>query len=216
MSILEALKNNKGTVSSALGKELAQQALAGEMEILREAIDLCTWKLPDMVGKNVRAGAAKTVESVAEKSPDLVAAKLEQLLPALEAPEPQTRWMVLRIFGFCATARPEVAEQAIPSAEEVLLTKEGLIVASSADLYLGEMGAVSTEYARKVFPILARSAATVIRNEADWILEAFIAMSAKMDADQCSTAMDFAARHLGDARKSTAGRARKLTRLLGD
>lgn len=38
MSIFEKLKLNKGTVSSALGKELASEVLKGNNEALKEAI----------------------------------------------------------------------------------------------------------------------------------------------------------------------------------
>lgn len=43
MHILEQLKNNKGTVSSKVGKELAQEVLKGDSEILEKAVMLTTY-----------------------------------------------------------------------------------------------------------------------------------------------------------------------------
>lgn len=104
--------------------------------------------------------AAKVVEIVAEEKPELVAPRLEKLLPALSAPEPQTRWMVVRTMGFCAGLNQPVAKKAVPYAEGYLDAKEGLVIASSADLFLGDFGALSKGNARLVFPILKRSIET--------------------------------------------------------
>ncbi len=62
MKLLNQLKNNKGTVSSALGKTLAQEALKGNNDILSEAFELVLFD-----DKNVRSGAGKIIEQVAEK-----------------------------------------------------------------------------------------------------------------------------------------------------
>ena len=67
MKLPPMLKENKGTVSSALGKELARQVLDGDRELLREAVALVTYELPVKASKSVRAGAAKIVEKVAER-----------------------------------------------------------------------------------------------------------------------------------------------------
>ena len=169
MSIFELLKNGKGTVSSALGKELAARVLNGENSVLEEAIEYCVYGLPDTRSKQIRAGAAKVVEIAAEKAPEIVAPHLALLLPALAAPESQTRWMILRTFGYCAAVAPETAAKALPYAEAEIESKEGLIVASSADLYLGDLGAVSRDYTGAVFPLLEKSVATVVKNETEWI-----------------------------------------------
>ena len=65
MSIFSQLQNNKGTVSSALGKELAAKVLLGDISILDEAISLTTYEVENKKEKNVRSGAAKIVEIVA-------------------------------------------------------------------------------------------------------------------------------------------------------
>ncbi len=216
MSIFKQLKSNKGTVSSALGKELAARILAGEAEILDEVIELSVYELKNPAEKHIRAGAAKAVEIVAEERPELLAPRLESLLPALSAPEPQTRWMVLRTFGFCAAVVPKVAEKAIPFAKSEIERKEGLIVASSADLFLGDLGAVSREYATTIFPILEESAKTAIKNEPDWILEAFLALSANLNEKQAAFVRHFASSHADTQRKSTNARAKKLLKKLGE
>ena len=70
MELLELLKNNKGTVSSALGKELAQKVLNGDSSLLKAAIELCSFNPTNIKSKSVRARAAKIVEKVAENKPE--------------------------------------------------------------------------------------------------------------------------------------------------
>jgi len=143
MSILEQLSNNKGTVSSALGKTLAQKVLNGQTNILSECIDLSSYEAEAPAKKHIRSGAAKVVEIVAEKQPELVAPYLEKLLPALSVKEPQTRWMTIRTMGFCAHLNKPIAQKAIEYAEKYVHNKDGLCLASSADLFLGDFGAIS-------------------------------------------------------------------------
>lgn len=52
-------------------------------------IDLTRFEPDNVKLKNLRAGAAKIVEKVAEKKLELVSSDLEKLLPILEIPEPQ-------------------------------------------------------------------------------------------------------------------------------
>jgi hypothetical protein len=214
MTLFERLSNNKGTLSSALGKALARDVLeGGQAQILTECLELVCYLAPDPAGKNIRAGAAKVVEIVAEKRPELVAPHLAALFPALKAPEPQTRWMVLRIMGFCAHLNPAVARKAIPYAEACLDYKEGLVLASSADLYLGDLAAVSKKDAAKAFPLLERSLETAIENEPDWLLEAIIKAYPNLGDAEQRQARAFAERHQYSARKTTQQRAKKLLRL---
>jgi hypothetical protein len=83
MGILPLLENNKGTVSSALGKELAAKVLDGETGILREAVGLAASEPANHARKSVRSGAAKIVEIVAERRPELVAPFLPRLLESV-------------------------------------------------------------------------------------------------------------------------------------
>jgi predicted subunit of tRNA(5-methylaminomethyl-2-thiouridylate) methyltransferase len=76
MDLFDQLKNNKGTVSSALGKELAEKVLKGDKSILEQAIDYVSYDLDNQNSKGIRAGAAKILEKVAEKQPDLIANRL--------------------------------------------------------------------------------------------------------------------------------------------
>ena len=215
MSIFRLLKQGKGTISSSLGKELAARALDGEISILTEALDLCVYDLPNSNSKHIRAGAAKTVEIVAEKAPELVAPHLESVLPALSAPEPQTRWMILRTCGFCASLCPKSAVKALQAAQSVIENKEGLVLSSSADLFLGDIGAVSRACAERAYPLLKKSSMSLIKNESDWVLEAFRTLSANLDHHQREFVRQFAGKHIDSLRKSTRQRADRLLKLLG-
>ncbi len=45
MSLFDKLVINKGTVSSTLGKEIAQEIIEGNLELLKETIPLVCYKL---------------------------------------------------------------------------------------------------------------------------------------------------------------------------
>jgi hypothetical protein len=212
MAILDKLKANKGTVSSLLGKNLASEVLHGKKEILKEAVKLTTYCLNDKKEKNVRSGAAKIVECVAIEKPDLVVPFLEKLLPALGAKEPQTRWMIIRTFGFCAKKKVEIAKKAIPYAKKYIKEKRAgqLCLVSSADLFLGDLGEVSKEDTKEVYPILLESCNNVIMNEHDWIFESFIKISPHLTKKQKEEVISFACKYENHPRQKTLERIKLL------
>lgn len=215
MPIFDQLKNNKGTVSSALGKKLGQEVLNGNIEILNEAIDLCCYSLKNKKEKNIRSGAAKIVEIVVLEKPDLVANQLEKLVPAFTADEPQTRWMIFRAFGLCAALNPEVAKKALPFASRVIREKKDgqLCLVSSADLYLGDYGALSVQNTFEVFPILLESTDNIILNEHDWLLEAFSKIAIHLTLKEKNVVLKFGDNYRNFPRKTTQVRANKLMAL---
>lgn len=173
MEIFESLKANKGTVSSALGKELATKVLKGNLSILDEAIKYVVFDIENAKSKGIRAGAAKIIEKVAEKRPELVAQDLNQLKPALYVSEPQTRWMLMQVFGFCAKLNPTDSVSVIDVAKDYLKENTGVCLSGAVYLYPGCIGATSKETATEVVSILDDSLKTASENEIDWILEGF-------------------------------------------
>ena len=153
------------------------------------------------------------MEIVAEKQPELVAPHLGKLFTALSVSEPQTRWMIIRVMGFCARLNTSMAQKAIPYAEKYIDVKEGLCIASSADLFLGDLGAVSKKDAQMVFPILELSMENAITNEQDWLLEACYKVFPNLEKNEREVALKFAERWQYSARKTTQQRARKILRL---
>ena len=211
MTIFEQLSNNKGTVSSALGKALALQVLQkNQMDILLEYISLAFYEPSSPNSRNIRAGAAKVVEIVAEKRPEWVAPHLEKLLPALSVQEPQTRWAIIRVMGFCARLNGPVAREAISFAAKYLHEKEGLCIASSVDLFLGDLGAISKEDAQITFPLLQQSMDNLLENEQDWLLEAFFKLFRNLDQSGQTEVQKFAERWQYSSRKTTQQRARRI------
>ncbi len=203
MNIFEQLSKNKGTVSSALGKKLAQKVLQeGQIDILSECIDLASYNASTPASKHIRSGAAKVVEIVAETQPELVASHLGKLLPALSVQEPQTRWMIIRVMGFCAHLNKPMAEKAISFAEKYIDDKEGLCIASSADLFLGDLGAISKNDAQKVFPLLAQSMEKPYENEQDWLLEALFKVFLNLEQAEKNIILKFAESWQYSSRKS--------------
>jgi hypothetical protein len=213
MGTFDQLSSNKGTVSSALGKTLAQEVLAGKTSILLECIDLTLYEAASPSKKHIRSGAAKVVEIVAEKRPDLVAPHLDQLLPALTVKEPQTRWAVIRTMGFCAHLNQPAADKALPFAEKYITNKEGLCLASSADLFLGDLGAISKNESEKVFPLLELSMEDLVENEQDWLLESMFKVFHNLSPLKKGKVREFAEHWQYSARKSTQQRAKKILQL---
>jgi hypothetical protein len=213
MGTFEQFSKNKGTVSTTLGKALAKQVLEGQTDILMECIDLASYEPSRPDQKHIRAGAAKVVEIVAETRPDLVASYLEKLLPACSVEEPQTRWMVMRTMGFCAHLNKAAAQKAIAYAEKYIDDKEGLILASSADLFLGDLGVISKKDAHRVFPILEKSMEHVIDNEQDWLLEALYKVHPNLEKAEQETIRMFAKDCQNSFRKSTQQRAKRILKI---
>jgi len=214
MNLFEQLSKNKGTVSSALGKSLARKVLQdGQDDILLECIDLVSYEASAPGSRHIRSGAAKVVEIVAEEQPEAVAPHLGKLLPALSVQEPQTRWMIIRVMGFCAHLNRSMAQRAIVFAEKYLGAKEGLVIASSADLFLGDFGSLSKKDAAAVFPILERSMKNVVTNEQDWLLESLLKLFLNLGKAEQDRALKFVKRWQYSSRKSTQQRARRILKL---
>lgn len=217
MGLLEKLSNNKGTVSSALGKKLAADVLTGDLELLRDAIPLVLHERKSAKAKGVRAGAAKIVECVAERRPDLVAPFLEDLLPALDVEEPQTKWMVFMTLGYCASLSPQAAAKGLPYARKHVRAKADgqLCLLGAIDVYLGRLGAASASDAGKAFALLVESGDNPIRNEEDWILEGIIALFDRLDDASKRVALEFADQYERSPKAATRKRRDRLVRLSG-
>jgi len=210
MTTLELLKQNKGTVSSALGKELAQKVLNGNTDILSEAINYTSFDPGNKKAKSIRAGAAKIIEKVAEKKPELVAPYLNQLLPALDMPEPQTRWMIILAFGYCVKDNPKFSLKGIGFAKSYIEENQGVCLTGAAHVYLGHAGAYSPKEAEKVLPVLLGALQNASVNEVDWIIEAFIMICDKLSKPDKEVILNYAKVYLDAPKKSTVKRVEKL------
>ena len=210
MKLLELLKENKGTVSSALGKELALEVLNGNTVILSEAINYSSYEPDNLKAKSIRAGAAKIIEKVAEKKPKLIAPHLEKLLPALKMPEPQTRWMIIMAFGYCVIDNPESALKGINFAKSYIEENQGVCLTGAAHVYLGQAGAYSPKEAEEVLPILLSALQDASVNEVDWIIEAFIKICDNLTKSDKEVILNYAKLYLDAPKKSTVKRIEKL------
>jgi hypothetical protein len=210
MDLLELLKSNKGTVSSSLGKELAKKVLDGDSSILHDAIKYVSYDIESINAKGIRAGAAKILEKVAEKKPELIAESLEKLKPALTVKEPQTRWMLMQVFGYCAKINPKESTSIIDYAKQYLSENAGVCLSGSVHLYLGRVGATSSKTANEVITILDDSLKTASENEVDWILEGFLNIIDNVDSDSKELIKRNAELYLKAKKKSTQERVKKI------
>lgn len=210
MTLLNQLQNNKGTVSSALGKQLAIKVLEGDKVLLKKAVEYTSYDPNNKKSKSVRAGAAKIIEKVAEKKPELIAPYLDQLLPALAMPEPQTRWMIINTFGLCATHNPKAAKKGMTYAENYVQEQNGVCLTSAANKYLGHVGELSKQDAQKVLPKLLKSLQTASTNEVDWILESFLCIADNLTPDDQETILNYAKNYIDAPKKSTIKRVEKI------
>jgi hypothetical protein len=210
MEIFELLRANKGTVSSALGKELGAKVLNGDLSILQEALKFVVFDLDNAESKGIRAGAAKIIEIVAEKKPELIARDLCKLKPALNAPEPQTRWMLMYTFGYCAKLNPKESISVIDFAKKYLTENAGVCLSGAVHQYLGRIGATSEKTAMLVLPLLDDSLKTASENEIDWILEGFLSIINQLKSDTLLIVKRNAENYLDSRKISTQDRAKKI------
>jgi hypothetical protein len=208
MSILPQLERNKGTISSALGKVLANDVLAGETAILKEAVDLLAHE-----DKQVRAGAAKIVEQVALSDPALVVEFLPRLLPVLDVDEPQTRWMAIHTLGLCAAFDTSTALKALPKAEVFIEAESGACLWGVTVVYLGYLGTTSAANARAVFPILERALQRVPK-QTKQVLQSFLRLLDRADEETRSAIGHYAEAYLQSENKAIKTVAQKIARRL--
>jgi hypothetical protein len=198
--------NNKGTVSSALGKALAKDVLNGQDEILAEAVILTGYKT-----RNVRAGAAKIIEQVAMNAPEKVVPYLRNLVPALSQPEPQTRWMIIHTFGYCAVLAPDQAADVFTYAKEYLAADSGACLWGATIKFLGLFGATSFENAVKAFSLLDQ-ALVDLPKQSSQILDAITRLLPVANEDLKLKISQSAISQSDSSSASTARAAKKILR----
>jgi hypothetical protein len=189
-----------------LGKELAKRVLQGEGDILQEAVGLLGHG-----HKDVRAGAAKIIEQVALADPEMAAGVLPSLLPFLEVPEPQTRWMIMHTLGICAELDPETAMEALAAARIIMEANSGACLWGSTIIYLGHLGALSESNCRQVFPILEK-ALTDIPRQTKRVLESFLLIVDCADVETLRRITDHTEALADDERSGVRTVARRLRR----
>lgn len=211
--LLEKLRNNKGTISSKLGKELAEEVLNGNESILKDAVKLVSYELESIKEKHIRAGAAKILEKVSEKRPEMVTPYLAEIFDAFEANEPQTRWMLMMTYGYCAELDSSFVAKAIDYAKLFISQHSGVCLSGAAEIYLGKIGATSEENAQKVYPILLDAYDTAEINEVDWIFEALMLITPYLTDEQRKEVYSCASDYQHASKKSTQKRREKLMKL---
>jgi len=208
MILLNQLKENKGTVSSALGKELAKDVLNGRLDILTDALELIHFE-----DKNVRSGAAKIIEKVAEEKPALISDHLSELVVCMNYPESQTRWMVLHIAGLCAHLVPDISRDFFFDAVKYLDKSHGTVLNDRAITYLGYMGAVSEEDCRNSYPYLIESFDSH-SNRITRIFESLSRMIELLDKSARLKVLEYANIHATNEKKSVQKWAAIITKEL--
>ncbi|MFZ6026564.1 MAG: SRPBCC family protein [Chloroflexota bacterium] len=153
MPLLPQPKPYRGAViDKKLGEALLQEIAAGNTAALEDAIKRLT-----SGEKEQRLNAARLIQRVAATYPQRAAPFLTRLLPALDLPEAQTRWMIMHALRLCAAANPEGALAALPKAQQIIRTKSGVTLWNATVVYLGYVGATSAENARRVLPLIEQA-----------------------------------------------------------
>lgn len=199
---------NKGTVSSALGKKLAKEVIEGNPGILTESA-----KLIHHNSKAVRSGAAKIIEKVAEEMPELVAPLLPDLISALDYDEPQTRWMMIHTFGLCARLQPDISRGVFNTAIKYLDPSLGTCIRDRAITYLGYIGALSKLDCDKSFHFLIDS----FKNHPDRITRIFESLerlSVWFDPEQKKIVNEYANKFAGSSSAEIRKWAKKIMKKL--
>lgn len=155
MDLLKELENNKGLVSTSLAKKISEEILSKNTNLLTQTINIVSSE-----NANVRAGAAKIIELVAIKKPELISKNLKSLLPLLDAEEPQTKWVTIHVFGLCAKLEPKLSKSVITKAK-LFLKDKSLCLQDRAITYFGYLGSISSKDASEILPILEDTLTTV-------------------------------------------------------
>jgi len=182
--------------------------LQGQSAILEEAVDLLAHE-----SKNVRAGAAKIIEQVAMVDPSLGANLMPRLFPALQVPEPQTRWMIIHALGFCAALDAPTALKALPKAQEFIRRDSGACLWGATIVYLGYVGATSEANAQIVFPILECALRDIPRQTKN-VLDSFWRMLDQTDGRIRAQIAHHAGTHVQSERASVRRVARRIKKRL--
>lgn len=206
MALLEQLQKNKGTVSSALGKQLAANVLKGNKSILSEA-----FKLIHYDDKNVRSGAAKIIEKVAESKPELIAPNLSDLSACMNYEESQTRWMVLHVAGLCAMLQPVIARDFFNEAIKYLDKKHGTVLNDRAITYFGYMGAVSKKDFQMVYPYMVECF-TAHTNRITRLFEGFEKLAAHMGEKEKKELLPYIEKYIQEGSASEKSWAKKVAK----
>jgi len=150
MSLKSRLEGNKGTVSNALSKKIAEEVLKGNEKLIEEAANL----LNDN-NKNIRASAAAILQIVGENKVELIVQHTNSILKALDSPEPQTRWSCLYTLGLCAKHDTKTALLGYEFANKFLFEDTGICLWGRSIDYLGLIGSASPEYGDKAVKVLS-------------------------------------------------------------
>jgi hypothetical protein len=208
MTLLDLLLANKGTVSSALGKQLAKDVLAGDKNILKDASLLIHHE-----SKFVRSGAAKIIEKVAEERPELVAPLLSDLLPAINYDEPQTKWMMIHTFGLCAKYKPEISREVFDTATQYLEPSFGTCLRDRAITYLGYIGNLSKKDCDKSFPLLIESF-SIHQDRITRVYESLERLADWLDDNQKNMVKDYIDKHTKSKSPEIKKWAKKLYKII--
>ncbi len=116
--------------------------------------------------------------------------------------------MIIRAIGICAVHNEIIAEKALDHAKTNIRKKKAgeLCLVSSADIYLGDYGAISRKNTEQVFPILLESTDNIIMNEHDWLLEAFAKIAPNLSEHEKDIVLSFAREYNDHSRKTTQKR----------
>jgi hypothetical protein len=208
MPLLEKFQASNCIIGSAVGKECAQLVLDSKFDI-KEAIDLISHQ-----DKNIRSGAAKTIEKVAEKKPVIVAPHLDSVLKALDNPEAQTRWMMINTLGLCAKLNQKIASKALDKATQFLHAKNsGACLWDRTICYLGYIGATSKDNLKKVIPLLDYSLLH-ITSQTKTVLEAYEKIISLGDEKLKQKILATAIKYQNDEKNSVKSKASKLIKKL--
>lgn len=207
MTILNKLKEVNNIVGSECGKKFAEEVLNGNIEILKEAEHLIKHE-----DKNIRAGAAKIIEKVAEVKPELI--HLEKILPGLDMPEPQTRWMITHAIGLCAKCNTDFAYQAFDKIQKFLTDRNsGACLWDRSICYMKYIGLTSSKRAQKVLPILEQALIN-IPSQTKTILESFEKLILIADRNSKIKILNIAQKYQNNEKNSIKNKAISLIKKL--
>jgi uncharacterized protein YndB with AHSA1/START domain len=209
MTVLPTIKPNLTIASPPVEFSLSPE-IPPDRATLERVVPLLTH--PNL---DERIYAAKLIHQMAAMHPQQVAPFLARLLPALDQPGTQTRWMIVRTIGLCAAHDPETAMAALPRVQQFLRADGGAPLWNATLVYLGNAGATSAANASRALPLLEHA----LDHLPQVTKSIFESLARLLDAADIPTMVhiaEIAAHYAGDVQPGVRASARKVIKRVSD
>jgi hypothetical protein len=149
----------KAAAADPQGRQVVFDSNEDRFSVAEQAIadpDVLGMLIENLAGgeRRLRQFSAGAIAVVSERSPEMLAKYIPQIVDALHRPEAQTRWESLEALSRIVAFDPDAADGAILGAEASLYDEENGSARLSAMRFLSAYGALDAKRSLKVWPYI--------------------------------------------------------------